>query len=99
MARSPLDPPPWARGDGPHVAVPLDPPFNEGRGFVIACTTAGVTGRLLIRWRAHDPEHAEKTFREWLNQGWAVLNQTLNGEPGRYVFRTGSISGFIVLPD
>lgn len=100
MARHGADAPAWARGKDIHLADPLNVQFGTGaRQYLIACTVAGQRAVFTIRWRARDRVDAEDTFLQWLKDGWAIMNQTFYGEPCRYVFRTGAILGFFVLPD
>ena len=65
----------------------------------MACTGSGISELVLINWRAADRRLAEITFRTWLDGNWAVLSRTFFNEPCRYVFRTGAVTGFVVLPD
>jgi uncharacterized protein YecA (UPF0149 family) len=65
----------------------------------MACTVAGENSVVLITWRARSPEEAEVTFHQWLEKGWGALSKTFFNEPCRYVFRTGAVTGFVVLPD
>lgn len=101
MPRSGPDHPPWLAGEGLIEAEPLDKPFDPlaPERYLMACTVSGRKEVFMIRWRARDLGDAEATFADWLSQGWAVISKSFLGQPCRYVFRTGAVSAFFVLPD
>jgi hypothetical protein len=85
---------PVFRGHLPH------PARYPGRyTFWMACAVSGVSPVFLIEWSADDIDLAAETFRNWLDGGWAIITPSFFNDPGEYVFRTGAINGFIVLPD
>ena len=76
-----------------------DPDLVGGLEYQMACTVSGESSVVLVTWRARNPKDAEVTFQKWLEGGWGVLSKTFFNEPCRYVFRTGAVTGFVVLPD
>jgi hypothetical protein len=99
MARSRPENPAWLRESQAIIARPLDIRFAPGaERFTIACTVVGRSPVFLIAWWARDFDAAETTFRAWLSEGWAMMSRTFFDEPCRYVFRTGAVTGFVVLP-
>src|SRR5690349_2490524 len=80
---------PWPTTEGAD-----DPDDPTGYMYTMACTVSGIDELVLISWRAVNRGLAEITFRQWLEDGWAVLSRTFFNEPCRFVFRTGAITGF-----
>ena len=93
--------PAWVQNRSLVQAHPWDEPdaLAGGQDYLMACTVAGESSVVLITWRARDRDDAEVTFQKWLDQDWGVLSKTFFNEPCRYVFRTGAVTGFVVLPD
>jgi hypothetical protein len=67
--------------------------------YWMACAVSGIPQMFIIEWSADNIDLATETFRDWLDSGWAVITPSFFNDPGEYVFRTGAINGFIVLPD
>ena len=101
MARDRPERPAWLQDRTLVQAHPLDVPddVTSTYEYTMACTVSGSSSLVLIFWRARSRLHAEATFQEWLDNGWAIMNRTFFNEPCRYVFRTAAVTGFVVLPD
>jgi hypothetical protein len=100
--RRPQEYPAWLRDKGLIQAEPLDVPDDPAntQSYLMACAVSGATSSLvLISWKARDRRHAEVTFQDWLDKGWGVLSRSFFNVPCRWVFRTGAVNGFVVLPD
>ena len=99
MARSRPESPAWIRESKRTVARPLDRKPRPGdKRFTVACTVSGLNPVFLIAWWAPNHKLAEKEFRAWLDDDWATISRTFFDEPCVYLFRTGAVTGFVVLP-
>ncbi len=99
MARSHPERPAWLRESHHTIARPLDVRFAPGaERYTVACTVVGRNPVFLIAWWARDFDDAETSFRGWLSESWRTMSRTFFDEPCRYVFRTGAVTGFVVLP-
>lgn len=95
--------PAWLRGAILLEAFPVHVPSSLVTGdnvYTMACTVAGRDPVISIEWKAGSLEQAERTFQLWLSEGWAKMTHTFYNDvrPDYYVFRTGSITGFVVYP-
>ena len=86
-------------GDRVLEAVGVGP--AQGRHKYIMVCGMGGSRTVWIKWYANDPEHARRTFREWLAQPWQTLTTDMSGAgiQNGLDFKPGRIDWFNIAGD